>query len=678
MGKFFDRIFRRKYYKYVKSTYSEVLVLHTTAFNMFIKKKQITPDDSYEFQEYIVEHYDEIRRCSREIQTAQELFSYNHLGFCLFCREENISNPRNAQIKHHRLVYKNRELIINYDKQAKKYESIKQKYSNAIKELFDTATADTIGEIEKRLSQLEEIKKINSILKSYAEIEKKYKNALKYHYKKCKLKEFSEKEDAVAHRSELLKTNNIILKVEAIIAECPRAWKLFQKTLGTESLYDMSIDILQDIKKDVFRVKEQYLFQTRRFSKSKINLISPKEIDVNQFTTLESKCELKVIEILNNQPKTPKSSFNCTIPNPERDQYARVILHSKRYGSDVKFSDEFTIEQFYSLLRTLKGYSTDFDVVASQWAYNSEAIKKYNLQRTGKEILYIDDLVRLASKDSEMMQFIDNYNKMKRQREEDIRKEREKRERENVIDRARSLARSYSKGFEHFFPDKSIYSIDYPTAQSILWKESQIKEWSSMLDRISSWNEIKGIPYYFFWYYYPTRFGKVSDESERARKIVWNFKDGETTDISIASIVVNKLKETFNRSMLNKFTFVCIPASSRLDNEIRYETFSSEVCTASGMKNAFSYIGIVKEKTPKHLSPTHLDEPAEYSFDNVFFKGANIILFDDVITTGRSMAAFKRVLESLGATVICAISIGRTYSDYYGDNRKPHPYTGTL
>ena len=96
------------------------------------------------------------------------------------------------------------------------------------------------------------------------------------------------------------------------------------------------------------------------------------------------------------------------------------------------------------------------------------------------------------------------------------------------------------------------------------------------------------------------------------------------------------------------------------------------------MRNAFDYINITKEKTPAHLSPTHTASPAEYSFNTSFFSGAKVILFDDVVTKGHSMQFFKDTLESLGATIICAISIGRTYSDYYGDDRKPHPYTGRL
>ena len=34
----------------------------------------------------------------------------------------------------------------------------------------------------------------------------------------------------------------------------------------------------------------------------------------------------------------------------------------------------------------------------------------------------------------------------------------------------------------------------------------------------------------------------------------------------------------------------------------------------------------------------------------------------------------KIELENVGAHIVAALSIGRTYSDYYGDNRLPHPW----
>ena len=42
------------------------------------------------------------------------------------------------------------------------------------------------------------------------------------------------------------------------------------------------------------------------------------------------------------------------------------------------------------------------------------------------------------------------------------------------------------------------------------------------------------------------------------------------------------------------------------------------------------------------------------------FKDKYVILFDDVITSGRSMENFKRLLEGSGAKVIAGLSIGKT------------------
>ena len=195
---------------------------------------------------------------------------------------------------------------------------------------------------------------------------------------------------------------------------------------------------------------------------------------------------------------------------------------------------------------------------------------------------------------------------------------------------------------------------------------------------IKGWDDVKGIPYYYFYHYYPKRFTDVSRESEKARRIVWDFKDGKLTTPSVSALVSDKLNNTFGRYDLSELTLVCIPASTRVVNVERYEAFAREVCRKTGMRNGFPKIQITKEKIPAHLSESHETEPAEYSFDSYFFKGAKVILFDDVVTKGRSMAQFKQLLSNLGAEVICALSIGRTYSDYYGEHRNPHPYSGIL
>lgn len=273
----------------------------------------------------------------------------------------------------------------------------------------------------------------------------------------------------------------------------------------------------------------------------------------------------------------------------------------------------------------------------------------------------------------------DLISKKKQQIEEENRKQREINERKT---KATEIICLYPDAISKFFPNLNRYSLSDSESISIINKEAEIKEYSLRKKRISnalsSWDSVKGIPYYFFWYYYPTRFSDVSTESKKARSLIYDFKDGIPTNPSIYSLVIEKLISTFQRSDLSNFTFVCIPASTRDVNKDRYSNFSKSVCDRTGMSNAFSHITITKEKTPAHLSASHHTEPAEYSFDANYFKNAQVILFDDVVTQGHSMQNFKHILEELGAEVICAISIGRTYSDYFGDNRKPHPFSGIL
>ena len=249
-------------------------------------------------------------------------------------------------------------------------------------------------------------------------------------------------------------------------------------------------------------------------------------------------------------------------------------------------------------------------------------------------------------------------------------------EQKNKINEAKNLATSYPNGFSKYFPNTSLYNINYQKANEILSYRTQIINIHNFINRInnavSGWGDIKGIPYYYFYHYYPTRFTDVTSASREVRGLIYNFKDGSSHS-KVLSIVKQKLNSTFYYEDLESLCFVCIPASTVNDNNCRYRNFSRDLCEELDMYNGFEYIKITKEKSKSHLGGT---DSAEYYLDGSFFNGKYVILFDDVVTRGRSMKEFKQLLENKGATVICALSIGRTYSDYYGDNREPHPWSG--
>lgn len=264
---------------------------------------------------------------------------------------------------------------------------------------------------------------------------------------------------------------------------------------------------------------------------------------------------------------------------------------------------------------------------------------------------------------------------IERKRKEEETKKQEEQERQNTIQKAKQIANNYRDAFSKFFSGYSTYTLDYGEAVEIINSELKLRKYHEFNCRVknavSGWEKLHGIPYYFFYHYYPTRFTDITPESRRVRNLIYNFKDG-IVNSDVIDIMKRKLTSTFSSDDLSQMTLVCIPASSIKDNKDRYSSFSERLCNALGMRNAFSHITITKEKTQSHLGG---NDKAEYHIDGNFFNGKYIILFDDVVTRGRSMQEFKQLLENRGATIICALSIGRTYSDYYGEHREPHPWT---
>lgn len=235
-----------------------------------------------------------------------------------------------------------------------------------------------------------------------------------------------------------------------------------------------------------------------------------------------------------------------------------------------------------------------------------------------------------------------------------------------------SLMKGYSRDEMKEIIDKKNKEIEEEKRKlkEFLEIERIKKEKREKIERAAnSWPMVKGVHHYFFYYYYPTKYDDVTELDWDIRNLIWDFKDGKRHD-KVCELLVEKLKSIYAEA-LDMLTFVCIPASKRDVNEKRYKDFMKDVCESTGMKNGYEHITITKEKEPSHLGG---ESPAEYSYDAEFFNQSLVVLFDDVVTRGRSIASMKEDLENVGATVVAAISIGRTYSDWGGNLRQPHPY----
>lgn len=178
------------------------------------------------------------------------------------------------------------------------------------------------------------------------------------------------------------------------------------------------------------------------------------------------------------------------------------------------------------------------------------------------------------------------------------------------------------------------------------------------------------------YYYYPVSCGWDASEAEwDIRNLIWDFKasphhaetEKETTRkqlraIKTVFIDLQCALTHFFGNLLPNLTLVCLPASTKQATIRRFKSFSDLVCRELGMINGFDYINITKDGLSKRdpNNDTGHSIPVEVSIDKDFFKGKYVLLFDDVITSGSTIELFKLKLENVGASVIGAVSVGRT------------------
>lgn len=404
-----------------------------------------------------------------------------------------------------------------------------------------------------------------------------------------------------------------------------------------------------------------------------------------------------------------------------RDELISELLNFPGYGSAVRFADAVSIKSAYKIETDIEAQGTTFSRSFEFVSSHRAAIKSYNKGRNGQSTVYVEDYVLAARKDKALLSYIDSWQECEALRgkvgtmmnsyakgfkeyvgsycpkfdigEADavvLKKfvDDERRIRElDTIAKAKEIIPAYPDAVSQMYPRLSASALTYEEARQVCANEQSLRvlqkecSWRKALrQRVEratrGWPTTKGgIPHYFFYWYYPkNHFSVVTSDSQNARDLIYDFKDGRE-HMTVARMVCALLRSSFESKDLSSFTFVCIPASNNDDNERRYKEFSEYVCSELGMRNAFTHIHITKEKTPKHLGGS---DKAEYSYDEYFFSEAQIVLFDDVVTTGGSIERFKSTLEGMKASVICAVSIGKTFSGWHGRTPEPHPYTGRL
>ena len=77
------------------------------------------------------------------------------------------------------------------------------------------------------------------------------------------------------------------------------------------------------------------------------------------------------------------------------------------------------------------------------------------------------------------------------------------------------------------------------------------------------------------------------------------------------------------------------------------------------MTDGYEHIQVVADQDPEHLGDSHLPQ---YAIPPAFFTGRKVILFDDIMATGSSLAKFANNMREAGAEVVAAVVLGKTVS----------------
>lgn len=170
--------------------------------------------------------------------------------------------------------------------------------------------------------------------------------------------------------------------------------------------------------------------------------------------------------------------------------------------------------------------------------------------------------------------------------------------------------------------------------------------------------------------YYPKNaYGSnVTHAQQNVRDTVYSFKDkfndkSITQRLSARTTVSNAVCSVINKlypGEQHNLWFCTAQASTPEAAKKRFKEFCQMVSTASGIHDGFELITVTGVKASASTGGGTRGDISNLSFDSNKIKGKRIILFDDIITSGKTMGAIRNKLLDNGAISVDCIAYGKT------------------
>lgn len=154
--------------------------------------------------------------------------------------------------------------------------------------------------------------------------------------------------------------------------------------------------------------------------------------------------------------------------------------------------------------------------------------------------------------------------------------------------------------------------------------------------------------------HYVPRHCKAAYRSEiRYRNFVLQFKEGNPESVNIAAdMVVREIVENFDNVRTH---FICAPAANEGAYRKRYKLFAEIVCSLCGMYNDFEKVHYFGTRLAIHELDDRGDARHIHAMmccDIDIERGAKYVIFDDIITRGRTFETIKNYVEDKGGEVV--------------------------
>ena len=145
---------------------------------------------------------------------------------------------------------------------------------------------------------------------------------------------------------------------------------------------------------------------------------------------------------------------------------------------------------------------------------------------------------------------------------------------------------------------------------------------------------------------------------KKQRDLILDFKKGKNS-LQLAEIIIEVLEHLFKEKDLKNTIIVPIPASTKEDTEIRYSKILEIIEEKSEIKSGYDLIEIDENVKSKHRG--NKSRKLKFTLDTEELKGKNIILLDDIITTGVTFQEMcKKITDDIEPLKLEGLFIGKT------------------